>query len=156
MDRTGKLLLSADETRIHAFRQGIFIKLYEQSLYRFIQHVRPLKPMPERMKGGEPVVYGGLPIASFEQLVGPETMPYMEITGYGYSWICSIQGLENDYAVWREGVFADSFAAQPNEQNQANSAQLVIAAVKRFNLARTTPLEAMNAIGEWQRMLCIH
>jgi len=57
MDRTEKVNLSMDFTTGHAFRQGLFMRLYEASLCWFVHNARPLKIMPERVKGGEPVVY---------------------------------------------------------------------------------------------------
>ena len=65
MDRNKKLRLSAHEEYGYCFKQGLFVRLYERSLYWFVAHIKPLKPMLERVKGGEPLVYGGLPISSF-------------------------------------------------------------------------------------------
>jgi hypothetical protein len=59
MNRAEKLRLSADEHYGHAFRHGVFARLYEANLYWFSHTVKPLKSMPERVKGGEPVIYGG-------------------------------------------------------------------------------------------------
>jgi hypothetical protein len=42
MDRAEKLKLSAEPEAIYFFRQGLFAKLYEQSLWRFINRV----PLP--------------------------------------------------------------------------------------------------------------
>ena len=56
ISREDKLKLSAEAGYGHAFRQGLFSKLYEQSLWRFIHQVRHLKPMLERVKGGGPVI----------------------------------------------------------------------------------------------------
>jgi hypothetical protein len=78
MDRGEKLHLSADEKYGHCFKQGMFLRLYEQSLYRFSHTVKPLKPMLERVKGGEPVIYGGLPISSFEKLLEDGAFPLPE------------------------------------------------------------------------------
>ena len=61
MERIEKLRLSLDIEWCHCFKQGLFARFYEQNLYWFIHTVKPLKPMLERVKGGEPIVYGGLP-----------------------------------------------------------------------------------------------
>ena len=69
MERAEKLRLSADHEYGHCFKQGMFVRFYERSLHWFSFAVKPLKPMLEPVKGSEPVVYGGLPIASFEKLL---------------------------------------------------------------------------------------
>jgi hypothetical protein len=69
MNRAEKLRLSADTEYCHCFKQGIFARFYEQAPYWFISSVKPLKPMLETVKSGEPVLYGGLPITSFEKLL---------------------------------------------------------------------------------------
>jgi hypothetical protein len=56
------LKLSAETEYGHAFRQGLLAKLFEQSLWRFVHSVRRLKPMSERVKGGQAVLQGGWPI----------------------------------------------------------------------------------------------
>ena len=54
MDRLEKLRLSADHEYGHCFKQGLFARFYEQSLYWFSFAVKALKPMPAPVKGGEP------------------------------------------------------------------------------------------------------
>jgi hypothetical protein len=80
MDRLEKLCLSADSEFCHCSKHGMFARLYEQSLHWFNFAVNPLKPMLERVKGGKPVVYGGLPIASFEKLLGESALQQVETT----------------------------------------------------------------------------
>ena len=69
MERSEKLRLSSSTEYGNCFKQGLFVQFYEQSLFWFATHIKLLKPMLERVKGGEPVVYGGLPVASFEKLL---------------------------------------------------------------------------------------
>jgi len=78
MDRMEKLRLSADTEWCHCFKHGMFARFFEESLYRFSHTVKQLKPMPERVKGGEPVVYGGLPISSLEALIEQGTLQQVE------------------------------------------------------------------------------
>lgn len=86
MDRNKKLRLSADAELSHVFKHGLFARFFEQSLYRFIHTVKPLKPMLEKVKGGEPVIYGGLPISSLEKLLDDNTLRQAETTDYGWRW----------------------------------------------------------------------
>ena len=74
MDRNEKLRLSASAEYGYCFKQGLFVRLYEESLFWFVMHMKPLKPMLERVKGEEPLVYGGLPVASFEKLLEEGTL----------------------------------------------------------------------------------
>ena len=110
MDRTEKLRLSVDTQHGYGFRQGLFIRLYEQGLYWFVVHIKPLKPMQERVKGGEPVVYGGLPISSFEKLLAEKAI-YAEATEHGWKWAYAgqTQGAGEDFSgfpAWRETALA--------------------------------------------------
>jgi len=84
MNRTEKLRLSADYEYGHCFKQGLFARFYEQSLYWFSFSIKPLKPMLERVKGDEPVVYGGLPISSFETLLEDGVLASVETMEYGW------------------------------------------------------------------------
>jgi len=53
MDRSEKLRLSAGHEYGYCFKQGMFVRLYEQSLYRFSFAIKALKPVLERVKGGD-------------------------------------------------------------------------------------------------------
>jgi hypothetical protein len=83
MDRTEKLRLSADTTYCCCFRQGMFVKFYEQGLYWFHFAVKPLKPMREKVENGKSIIYGGLPIESFEKILGEKNLLQTEATEYG-------------------------------------------------------------------------
>jgi hypothetical protein len=85
MDRAEKLRLSADGEFCRCFRHGMVARLYERSLHWFSVTVKSLKPMLERVKGGEPVVYGGMPITSFEKLVG-ESVLQQKVEKADYGW----------------------------------------------------------------------
>lgn len=60
MDRTEKLHLSANEEYGNCFKQWPFVRFYEQSLFWFATHIKPLKPMLERVKGRESIILRGL------------------------------------------------------------------------------------------------
>jgi hypothetical protein len=99
MDRTEKLRLSADSEHGHCFKQGLFVRLYEQSLYWFCFAVKPLKPMWERVKGGALLLYGGLPVASLEKLLSEGVLPNMETKEYGWRWpLCRAKTVFRRYA----------------------------------------------------------
>lgn len=68
MERSEKLRLSAAPDSGYAFREGLFIRLYAQSLYWFATHVRPLKVLALPVKKGGTILCGGLPTRSFEAL----------------------------------------------------------------------------------------
>ena len=85
MDRVEKLRLSTDTEWCYCFKNGVFARFYEQSLHWFIR-VKPLKPMLERVKGGEPVVYGGLPLSGLEAMIEQGVLQQAERTAYGWKW----------------------------------------------------------------------
>jgi hypothetical protein len=58
MDRNEKLRLSADRTHCYCFKHGLFSRFMDHSLYWFIYTVKALKPMLEKVKDGDPLLYG--------------------------------------------------------------------------------------------------
>lgn len=143
LDRETKLKLSSEAGYIYGFRQGLFIKFYEQSLWRFIHSVRPLKPMPEKVKGGGPVVYGGLPLKSFEALLAENKLPGVEKLDGGWRWPVADSGTEPGYEEWRSAAMSEAKAVAPAGRD-------VLAEVMAFNLGIHTPMEVMNRVLDWQ------
>ncbi len=153
MDRKEKLRLSADTELCHAFKHGLFARFFEQGLHWFTHTVKPLKPMLEQVKGGEPVVYGGLPSSSFEKLLEDGVLRQVEATDYGWRWPYAAQEPlpedTPDFAVWREAALAETNSpAKP-----AKGGRYILAEIAAFNLAAHTPMQAMNAIAKWQEAL---
>jgi len=153
MDRSEKLRLSADYGYGHCFKQGLFARFYEQSLYWFSFAMKPLKPMLERVKGGEPVVYGGLPITSFEKLLTEGIFAAVETTEYGWRWPYAAQkacsGNAPPFVEWRAQVLA----APGEKKNAMPCGRDILTEIASFNLATHTPMQAMYAISEWQDAL---
>ena len=109
MDRSERLRLSAEGKYGYAFRQGMFVRLYEQSLYWFVTHIKQLKPMLERLKDGEPLVYSTLPVPSFEKLISKGALQAVTTKEYGWSWLYAEQTLGankdfSDFPAWREAA----------------------------------------------------
>ena len=153
MDRREKLGLSASEAHGYVFRQGLFMRMYEQSLYWFALYVKPLKPMQERVKGGEPVVYGGLPVTSFEKLLEEKTL-CAEIIDNGWKWRYAkqAQGADEDFSkfpAWRENVL---IIEQPIKKN-STSDRNILDEIRTFNLAGSTPIQTMSVVADWQEYL---
>ena len=153
MDRNEKVRLSLDYATGHAFRQGLFLRLYEASLCWFVHHARPLKIMPETTKQGEKLLYGGLPVKSFEALTREGRLPGLAATEYGYCWSCADHGVENQYPQWREEQLALLPTEEKRGQKPTPTGKEVLARILQFELARATPMEAMNAIASWQEVL---
>lgn len=156
MDRNEKLRLSAIEEYGCGFRHGVFLRLYEQSLFWFSVHIKPLKPMLELVKGGEPVVYGGLPITSFEALLAAGGLSATEQTEYGYLWPYAAQSVQNcamNYQEWREQALVTLITEQKNDPLPVKASGTLVDGIMAFNLASSTPLEAMQAIHHWQQEL---
>ena len=158
MDRQEKLRLSANEEWCHCYKHGMFARFYEQGLYWFSHTIKPLKPMLERVKGGEPVVYGGLPISSLEALIEQGALQQAEATEYGWKWAYVGQkGLPEDtpeFSIWREAALS---TVSPPTAMEATEKLIgnrdVLTEIVAFNLAAHTPMQAMNAIAGWQEAL---
>jgi len=149
LDRAEKLRLSAEAGVVYGFRQGLFLKILEQSLWRFVHLVRPLKPMLERVKGGGPIVYGGLPIKSFEAMLAENKLPGVEEMEYGWRWPAADGEITPDFDQWRSTVISESKSTAPPGPNGRD----VIAEILAFNLGVHTPMETMNAVLGWQDYL---
>lgn len=138
MNRDEKLRLSADAEWCHSYKHGLFARFYEQSLYWFSHTVKPLKPMLERVKGGDPVVYGGLPISSFEKLLEDGVLQQVETTDYGWRW--SYAGQKElpedapDFETWR----TEALSAMHGAEKSGNGVRDVLAEIAAFNLATYT------------------
>jgi len=143
LDRAEKLRLSAETGVVYGFRQGLFLKIMEQSLWRFVHLVRPLKPMLERVKGGGPIVYGGLPIKSFEAMLAENKLAGVEEMEYGWRWPVDDDAITPGYEEWRAGTIAGSNNAAPPGRN-------VIGELMELNLGHHTPMEVMNRVMDWQ------
>jgi hypothetical protein len=157
MQREEKLRLSADESFAYAFRHGVFTRFYEQSLHWFSLAVKPLKPMLERVKDNEPVVYGGLPIASFEKLLEEGVLQQVDMTEYGWRWpYAAQQRLPEDapmFDEWRTAALAEAAANAMKRKAIKSFDRDIHAEILIFNLAIHSPMQAMNAIADWQAYL---
>jgi hypothetical protein len=153
MDRTEKLRFSADADTCFCFKHGMFARLYERSLHWFSFSVKALKPMRETVKGGEPVLYGGLPIASFEKLLAEGALQQTETTEYGWRWPYAAQRELPEavplFAEWRETALAETEGRKPASPRGRN----ILAELAAFDLAGQTPMQAMTAIAGWQEIL---
>ena len=149
MDRNEKVHLSLSLTTAHVFRQGVFLRLYEASLCWFVHNVRPLKIMQEKTKEGKILLYGGLPKDSFAAV--KDTLPDLKETDYGFTWNCTGNTVEPLYSQWRD----EQFTILPALDNKSvkSADKEVLERVRNFELARATPLDAMNAIAAWQKEL---
>jgi hypothetical protein len=141
-----KLNLSKESGYGHGFRQGVFVRLFEQSLWRFAHTVRQLKPQLEKVKGGGLVIYGGLPIKSFEVLLAENRLACVEEMEYGWRWSVDEVEIKPSYDEWRVGILSETKNDRLNERN-------VLAELKEFNLSLHTPMEAMNKVLDWQKYL---
>ena len=153
MDRTTKLRLSADATYGHCFRHGLFARFYEQSLHWFSTAVKPLKPMLEPVKGADPLLYGGLPVASFEKLLAGAALVDVETTENGWSWLYAGQRPCPDntppFDEWR----SQALAATGERSIAPPRGNDILMEIASFNLATHTPMQAMHAIAGWQDAL---
>lgn len=152
MDRVEKLRLSSSVEYGYCFKQGLFVRLYEHSLFWFVTHIKPLKPMLERVKGGEPILYGGLPVATFEKLLEKSSFS-TTATENGWKWRYAEQlhGADENFSgfpAWREAAFSAITPRQPDSGDRN-----ILHEIRTFNLANSTPIQAMSAVADWQEYL---
>ena len=154
MDRTEKLRLSAESHAGYAFREGLFVRLYEQSLYWFVLHVRPLKVLTLPVKKGGVILCGGLPEASFEALRREGKLRGVVAEDAACRWIYTEQstgGAEgfSGYAAWREAALAAGVKEKPLSPGDRD----ILREIRDFDLLDCTPMRAMSAIHEWREYL---
>ncbi len=153
MERSEKLRLSAAPDSGYAFREGLFIRLYAQSLYWFATHVRPLKVLALPVKKGGTILCGGLPTRSFEALQQEGRLCGVTAEHALFHWAYEAQptGSKEDfggYGAWCEAALAAAAQAQ-----QATEGRDILLEIRNFNLMDCTPLRAMNAIHDWREYL---
>ncbi len=127
------------------------MRLYEASLCWFVHTVRPLKIMVETTKSGERLLYGGLPISSFESLVKEERLPESRSAEYGYAWDLAGHETEKIYPPWRQTNLDRAVSFQ--SKNTGENHKEVISRIRTFDLVRATPMQALLAVSEWQELL---
>ena len=148
--------LSADPYYGYGFRHGLFVRFYEQCLHWFVRNVRELKPMLEPVKGGEALVYGGMPFRVFENILEQGALPGAAPVEGGWRWPyeegnTDVRAVE--YAMWRESIIQSKSAPPDAEADEPDGMSALAADILAFSLADSTPLEAMQAIHGWQRRL---
>lgn len=108
--------------------------------------------MLERVRGGEPILYGGLPITSFEKLLQEDGL-CAEPIGNGWKWRYAeqVHGADENFSgfrAWREAAFSAITPQQPD-----SSGRNILHEIRTFNLANSTPIQAMSAVADWQDYL---
>ena len=113
--------------------------------------------MLERVKGGEPVVYGGLPVVSFEKLLEGDGLQ-AGVTDSGWKWRYAqqAQGNTEDFAgfsSWRQTVLIAEQETKRTAEKPTASERNILHEIRAFNLAGSTPIQTMSAVAEWQDFL---
>lgn len=151
---------------IRIYKEGIFWRAYETTLYLLTTHIKPLKVLVRRYKNiGQDIVYGGFPDSVLtevlnkckeknlsvkqEDLPAGQTGKIIEIGNFS---------MENEkFVQWKdEKVFAKneliSMVKEPEIKYKTKEAS-IIEEIKIFPLAHSTPIETQQFLYQLQQKL---
>lgn len=165
MNTLKSITLEEDENTgfIHLYKEGIFWKAYNHSAFLLCTQVRKLKVNQRVTKscGDNVVFYVGFPVVYQERTL-PATLTIITASDTRLTLAAPQKFDAKAYAVW-----CSEFKVKPSnvdytnlsDSNQgANSVKeaLVIDAINNFDLANSTPLDALNLVNKLQQLLLSH
>lgn len=143
---------AADLGAVFLYKEGLFVRSYNEGAYGFIHHVLACKPMRRFVKAaGTDRVVCGVPLASLEKLAGFAQATQLDATTW--RWPLATPVDLPQYEVWRAalplempGAVAGVMPAPP-----ADLARRLIGQLMQFNVAASTPVAALNLVADLQR-----
>jgi hypothetical protein len=89
------------------------------------------------------LIYGGLPLKSFEAQLAENKLPNIEELEYDWRWPAADDKLTPGYEEWQSAAMSEAKTAVPGDRD-------VIAKILAFNLGIHAPMETMNRVLDWQ------
>lgn len=153
---------NANTDKINLFKEGIFWRVYNQSAYYFVKHLKELKVMKKFYKVVNiEVVYAGFPDTILPQIEALCQTKGLKFKKCNESH-CSISGFEpvNGFEEWKNGIKMQ-VPVQSNgktsivDNNLDKRKEAVIEKLKGYSLANHTPIETMALVMELQKELAV-
>ena len=161
-----KLELSADIKRFTLFKEGLFFKCYNEDAILFAKLVKPYKVNTKYIKNiGADVVSLGFPVSetengklSFEKMCAILGSDSYDLGVDKVSFYPKTD-IKQGYEKWCESLVRESsteYASKPivnlASQNTPSATEL-IALIKNFDLANSTPMQALNFVQHLKQLV---
>lgn len=147
---------AADLAGVYLYKEGLFVRAYNEGAFAFIQQVLACKPMRRFVKSaGEDRVVCGVPFSVFAGL--PGFADASQRNALTWRWPLAAPVAPADYEVWRDSLplqaanSPDNKAAAAPQPAAETPAQRLLAALLAFNVAASTPMAALNLVADLQR-----
>ncbi len=148
---------AADLEAVYLYKEGLFVRAYNEGAYGFIHHVLVCKPMRRFVKSaGADRVVCGVPYSVVAGL--PGFAQASQLDALTWRWPLAEPVGRAQYDAWREalplmmpGVSAPTIDVGDAAQVTPNLAQRLIDQLMQFNLANNSPLAALNLVADLQR-----
>jgi len=148
--------------KIYLYKEGIFVRCYNVSLYYFVSYVRSIKVLVKHIKNNDtPIVYGGIPLSSFEKLMEEIRQKGYELKALKEHQEWEIEGIpsdKSDYASWLNASVKNNLqnvnvtTAKPTVLLSDEQIK-VLEMIKNYPLASKSPIEVMQFLSELQAKL---
>ena len=149
---------AADLGAIYLYKEGLFLRAYNEGAYGFIQQVLECKPLRRFVKSANTDrVVCGVPFTVLAAL--PAFVQAIPVDALTWRWPLATPVDRAQYDAWREAL---PLAASPltpalsplpgGEGVNGGAAELrLIEQLMRFNVAASTPVAALNLVADLQR-----
>ncbi|MDO9012158.1 MAG: hypothetical protein Q7U78_10205 [Gallionella sp.] len=148
---------AADLSAVFLYKEGLFVRAYNEGAYGFIHQVLACKPMRRFVKSiaGDRVVCG-VPFTVVAAL--PGFAQASQLDALTWRWPLAEPVERALYEAWREalplvmpGVSVPTVEVGDAAQVAPNLAQRLIDQLIQFNLVNNSPLAALNLVADLQR-----
>lgn len=142
---------AADLGAVFLYKEGLFVRAYNEGAYGFIHHILACKPLRRFVKSaGEERVVCGVPFTAAVAL--PGFAQATELDALTWRWPLPMPVDHAGYAAWRESLpLLSTGDASPASAAQPHPAQRLVDQLMQFNLAVSTPMAALNLVADLQR-----
>lgn len=144
---------AADLGGVYLYKEGLFVRAYNEGAYAFIHQVLACKPMRRFVKSaGSDRVVCGVPFTVLAGLPGFASASQRDALTWRWPLAAPVDSAA--YAVWRDSLplqATNPSATKAPPPVAETPAQRVLAALLEFNVATSTPMAALNLVADLQR-----
>lgn len=136
---------------VYLYKEGLFVRAYNEGAYGFVHHVMACKPMRRFVKAiaGDRVVCG-VPLTVLEKL--PGFGQSRQLDALTWRWPLASPVERAQYDAWRESLpLIMPGASAVDAPPVADLAQRLIDRLMQFNVAASTPVAALNLVADLQQ-----
>ncbi len=140
---------AADLCSVYLYKEGLFLRAYNEGAYGFVHQVMACKPIRRFVKAiGDDRIVCGAPQTTVAKL--PAFIQAEQIDAVIWRLPLSKPVDLAQYHAWREGLplIAKEEASQVKT---ANPMQQIMDRLMQFNVATSTPVAALNLVADLQR-----